>query len=545
MQPDSRSGMLAQAMAPERRRLRLAAAISAGAALVWPVQAALLAWSIGRLVADLPVPPLPVALGFVCLGLLRMALGLWAERLAQGAAETIISGLRDRILCAEAARATETAFGGPGSVAALAGEKLAMLAPWLMRYGPARARVAIVPPILLVLSFGQSWAAGLILLITGPLIPLFMALVGMAAKEASARQLAGIGTLNDLLVERLSALADIRLLGAGPQVAEGFASEAATLRQRSMAVLRLAFLSSTVLELFAAIGVAMMAVYVGFSLLGLLDFGTWGTPLTPAQGMFLLLLAPEFYQPLRDLAAAWHDRAAADALRDELDQWQAAPGPDRPGAGGRAEPLPGPADLSLTGCHLPSGACLPDIRIAAGEAVALVGPSGAGKTSALRLMAGLATAAPGEVRVAGGQKLDAATADGWRARIGWMPQRVHFPGATLDASLRLGREGDLGAAMEAAAAGHLTPRLRTRPGETGSGLSGGEARRLSLARALLTTPDVILADEPTADLDAETARAVTEGLLSQRARGATLVIATHDPALAARMDRIIHIGGAT
>lgn len=107
-----------------------------------------------------------------------------------------------------------------------------------------------------------------------------------------------------LLVERLSALLDIRLLGASDLVTTGFAAQAVDLRQSTMAVLRVAFLSSTVLELFAAIGVAMVVVYVGFSLLGALEFGTWGGALSPQSGIFLLLLAPEFYQPLRDLSAA-------------------------------------------------------------------------------------------------------------------------------------------------------------------------------------------------------------------------------------------------
>lgn len=138
-----------------------------------------------------------------------------------------------------------------------------------------RARVMVLPLVILGLAFWQSWAVGVVLLISGPLIPVFMALVGMAAKEASARQMAEIGTLNDFLVERLSALLDIRLLGARTAVLQGFERQAGDLRRRTMAVLGVVFLSSTVLELFAAIGVAMVAVYVGFSLLGALEFGAW------------------------------------------------------------------------------------------------------------------------------------------------------------------------------------------------------------------------------------------------------------------------------
>lgn len=309
----------------------------------------------------------------------------------------------------------------------------------------------------------------------------------------------------------------------------------------------MAFLSSSVLELFAAIGVAMVAVFVGFSLLGALEFGTWGGALSPQAGLFLLLLAPEFYQPLRDLSAAWHDKAAADAVFDERARHAADPGRPLPGTGGPAPRLPGPASLSLRGCRMPSGRVLPDIVIAPGERVALIGPSGAGKTSALRLMAGLEPGPmTGPVMVAG-QPLTAANADAWRARLGWMPQAPHFLTGSLRQNLTLGRSGDLAAALDVAAVKDVVramPQgLRTRLGETGGGLSGGEARRITLARAVHGGPDVILADEPTADLDPATARAVTEGLLAQ-SNGVTLVVATHDPALAARMDRVIDLGSA-
>ncbi len=257
----------------------------------------------------------------------------------------MVHAARAHIVAQEARRASDSAFGGAGSISALAGEKLDLLTPYITRYASARARVMVVPIVIFALALcgflGRSpWSCCL----SGPLIPVFMALVGMAAKDASRRQMVEIGTLNDLLVERLSALVDIRLLGAGKSVLEGFSTQASDLRQRTMAVLRVAFLSSTVLELFAAIGVAMVAVYVGFSLLGALEFGTWGGPLTPQAGIFLLLLAPEFYQPLRDLAAAWHDKASADAVFDELAAWEA--GADDASCWGRAGPqarLFGPA----------------------------------------------------------------------------------------------------------------------------------------------------------------------------------------------------------
>ncbi|MEZ5755564.1 MAG: ATP-binding cassette domain-containing protein [Paracoccaceae bacterium] len=531
---------------PASRGSRRAAMLSVLAGLVWPLQAAVVAWAIGALLEGQSPSSLGVALAFAGLGVIRAVLGMMAEGAAQAAAEAVVAQARAGMVAEEAQRMEDSALGGAGALSALAGEKLDLLAPHLVRFAPARARAMMLPPVLLMLAFWHSWAVGVILLVAGPLIPVFMALVGMAAKEASARQMAEIGTLNDFLVERLSALVDIRLLGAGPVVQAGFSQQAADLRRRTMAVLGVAFLSSTVLELFAAIGVAMVAVYVGFALLGALDFGSWGAALSPGAGIFLLLLAPEFFQPLRDLSAAWHDKAAALAVMEEHAAWAAVGGVRLPGTGGPAMPLPGPAGLSLLGCVTPSGRAIPDIVVQPGERVALVGPSGSGKTSALRLMAGLALPVQGRITVAG-QALSAETADGWRARLGWMPQSPHFLTGSLRANLTLGRPGDPAAALRAAAVDEVVsalPRgLDTRLGETGAGLSGGEARRITLARAVLAGPDILLADEPTADLDAETARAVTEGLLAQAARGATLIVATHDPALAARMDRIIHLDG--
>jgi ATP-binding cassette subfamily C protein CydD len=532
-------------LSPGRSLQKKAAVFAVLANLVWPVQAGLVAFALGGLLTGAQVSPFLLAAGFFMLGGLRVILGYKSEALAETAAQRVVHAARLQIVASEARRASDSAFGGAGSISALAAEKLDLLIPYITRYASARARVMILPFVIFALALWFSWAVAVVLMISGPLIPVFMALVGLAAKDASRRQMAEIGTLNDLLVERLSALVDIRLLGASKPVLDGFSAKASDLRHRTMAVLRVAFLSSTVLELFAAIGVAMVAVFVGFSLLGALEFGTWGGPLTPQAGIFLLLLAPEFYQPMRDLAAAWHDKAAAGAVFEDLSAWDGAETLTLLGQGAPESPLSGPASASLQGCALPGGAVLDDIAIAPGETVALMGPSGAGKTSVLRMIAGLLQPASGKVTVAG-QPLDQDTADAWRARIGWMPQSPHFLNASLRHNLTLGRATDPTQALELAAVGDvvagLPQGLHTRLGETGGGLSGGEARRITLARAILGAPDVILADEPTADLDAKTAAAVTQGLLTQAQRGATLIVATHDRNLAAKMDRIIRIG---
>ena len=543
--PDLSARMRAILLAPGQRDLRRSSVLSVLAGLIWPVQAACIAWALaGLLAGDAPAPLLAAAL-FAGAGTLRATVGYRAETYAQRAADAIIHTARADMVAKLGTRVDDSGMGGAGALAALAAEKLDLLGPFLTRYAPARARAAVLPLVILALAFWYSWAVGLVLLVAGPLIPVFMALIGLAAKEASARQMVEIGTLNDFLVERMTALPDIRLLGAGARVEADLASHATDLRERTMAVLRVAFLSSTVLELFAAIGVAMVAVYVGFSLLGQLGFGAWGGPLAPAAGIFLLLLAPEFFQPLRDLSAAWHDKAAADAVIDELTRFRAETNIPLLGEGARAQPLPGPASVELRGCVTPAGQKLPDITVAAGERVALVGPSGAGKTSALRLMAGLADPGTGSVQVAG-QALTSATADAWRARLGWMPQGVHFTTGSLRWNVTFGRDGDLADSLRAAAIDRVVAGLAKGPGtplgETGGGLSGGEARRITLARALHGHPDMILADEPTADLDQATAATVTDALLAQATRGTTLIVATHDPALMARMDRVIMLG---
>lgn len=542
--------LLASLLRPARSRVRFASMLTVGSSLVWVLQAAVVAWALGDLLApehQAGSGLLTTAIVFVALGVVRACLTYHAEGLLFAAGTRVVTQAREEIVRQEM---RTSGAGRAGSTAALASEKLDFILPYVTRYAPARARVMIVPLVILALGFWFSWAVGVVLLVSGPLIPVFMALVGMAAKEASLRQMADIGSLNDLLIERLAALVDIRLLDAGPAVISNFAESADQLRAKTMNVLRIAFLSSTVLELFAAIGVAMVAVYVGFALLGAIEFGSYGAPLSPTAGIFLLLLAPDFYQPLRDLSSAWHDKAAALAVAGELSDWRARPSPVMLGKGGRAEKLEGPAEIELQGVAVDAGNKLirfEDVTIAAGESVALMGPSGAGKTTLLRLIAGLTTPVEGRIIVSG-HELTTGTADAWRARLGWMPQAPHFINSSLADNVSFGQTGDLDEALRAAAVGSVVDALpggkQAHLGETGGGFSGGEARRITLARAIFAGPDILLADEPTADLDQATAAMVMAGLNELADRGCSLVVATHDVALAERMDRIIRIGAA-
>lgn len=533
--------------AAPKRMLRQSSSWALVSGVLWPLQAGLIAWVVAQWAAGtLDGAGWIAAAGFAALGIARAGADRMGARRAFAAADLAIAEQRRLLLDREALRMDRRV--SSADLAALLSEKLAMVGPYISRYTPAMSRTAVLPLVYLACTFYVSWIAGLILVVAGPLIPVFMALVGMAAKEASERQMAQIGDMNALLIDRIAALPDILLLNAADRSRAEFADKAEGLRKRTMAVLRVAFLSSTVLELFAAIGVAMVAVYTGFSLLGEITIGAWATPLTLGEGVFILLLAPEFFQPLRDLASAWHDKASADAVSAELDALAERDSPQVLGQGAPAPRLEGPGRLRMTGISLTrGGACraLPDLVVEPGESVALRGPSGVGKSTMLDLAVGLLRPETGEITVAG-HPLNDDTADAWRARVAFVPQSVHVPDVTLRTFLDPhGSGADLTGALARARASDivagLPEGLDTHLGETGAGVSGGEARRLLLARAFLSGADVILADEPTADLDRATAAEITAALADLRAEGRTVIVATHDAALCAAMDRVVDL----
>lgn len=547
---------LAEILAPVRRRLSLVSALSAMASLLWIPQAGAVAVLLSALISGEPGlfgPWISSAL-FLLIGILRAALSWAAGGIAFAAADQAISRERATLLAAQSRRSPVIAGRhSSAEIASLAADKLDLVAPYLTRYAPAMARTRVVPLAILAVAFSQSWVVGVILLASGPLIPVFMALVGLAARDASERQMQEVGSMNALLLERIRALTDLRLLDATRRTLEDFEAAADRLRRETMEVLRIAFLSSAVLELFSAIGVALVAVYVGFALIGELAFGAWATPLTVGEGIFLLLLAPDFFQPLRDLASAWHDKAAASAVAGEIAEIEEEPSVDILGEGTARPPLAGPATIATDNLVwvTPNGRRIefPNIAVEPGRTLALTGPSGSGKTTLLALLAGLAAPTGGEATIAG-ERLDDRTADAWRARLTWIGQTPHFSNESLRANLILSaplrddaRLADALAQASAEAIVRALPRgLDTRLGETGHGVSGGEARRLMVARALYSNADIVLADEPTADLDPGTAQAVSEGLLALAARGATLIVATHDMDLAARLERVVDLG---
>ncbi|MDB5774635.1 MAG: cydD [Herbaspirillum sp.] len=539
--------------------------LQTAASLLWLPQAGLLAHAIQEMTDGAGGAAIPLsAASILALGLVRTWCDVWGGRLVFKAARAGLSRLREQAVRSLAGRSPMDAERpASGLAASVIAEQAEAVLPYLTRYRSARLRATIVPLAIVVAVLPFSWIAALILLVAAPVIPLFMALVGWRAQEASEAQMLEIGGMNAFLLDRLRGLAALRTLGAVDITALRLRDAAQSLRRRTMAVLRIAFLSSAILELFSALGVAMAAVYIGFHLLGELHFGAWGKHLSLGQGLFILLLAPAFFEPLREVAGVWHDRAAGEAALNALDRlmvkgWSL---PEREGARECSDAVaPGVAECAapavlirdLQFSYPGAGAPVFDgygLHVAAGEKVAVMAVSGAGKSTLLSLIAGMAPAQGGVIAI-GGVPLSAATAAGLRARMAWIGQKPHIFAGSVRANVALGRP-DVGPAQIASTLrfASLDRVPQAHPGiglsEGGGGLSGGEAVRLALARAAAHPgAKLLLVDEPTAHLDRATARQVTDALL-QLAQGKTMIVATHDPVLAARMDRVIALDTVT
>lgn len=517
----------------------------------------MLAVGVGAISGGGGVPEVAIPAAIVAgLGILRATLDAAGGRLAFRAARRELS-LHRSLATAALARRSPLDSGRPASglAASVLGEQAEAIVPYLARFRPVRMKATVVPLVMLVCILPISWVAALVLALCAPLIPIFMALIGWRAQAASERHLAETGGINAFLLDRLRGLATIRALDAVDATALRLRADAESLRVRTMAVLKIAFLSSAVLEFFAALGIAANAVYVGFSLLGSIDIGTWEGRLTLTQGLFILLLAPAFFEPLRELSTVWHDRANGEAALAALKDLASSPQTILGGGDAKSSVSIGLASVEIEGVvfrHGPERKPVVDrfdLCVAPGEHVALWGASGSGKTTILSLIAGLARHEAGVIRI-GGMPLRDDTADGLRRRMAWIGQSPHVFAGSIMRNIALGRTGIDGNAVASALGGVALDQVFTAErvaavGEGGLGLSGGEALRLALARMMVDEyADIILADEPTAHLDAQTATAVTDALFAL-AKGRILIVATHDPVLAGRLDRIVRMDART
>jgi len=411
------------------------------------------------------------------------------------------------------------------------------------RFAPARMAAAVAPLLVIAAVAVASPVAAGILLATLVPFGLVMALAGGAAAEESRRQFLALERLSGLFLDRVRALPLVLAFQAEGAVTRDLSVAADDLARRTIRVLRVAFLSSGALEFFAALSVALVAVYCGFNLLRLLPFPV-PEQLDLKRAFFALALAPEVYAPLRRLAAAYHDRQAAEAAALTL---AALPAPVPPAPAVTFDAPPAIRFQAVTVTYAAGEASVFDgfdLDVAPGEVVALLGPSGSGKTTLLNLLLGLAPLSGGEVSI-GDQRL--SHLGSIAASVAWAGQSpVVLPGTLAD-NLALARPGaareDLARAARAVGLDAVLfgrDGLDTRLDERGAGLSGGERRRLGLARALLKPAPILLLDEPTADLDATSEQALLP-ILRQAARGRTTLIATHSEAVAALADRVVRL----
>ena len=417
------------------------------------------------------------------------------------------------------------------------------LEPYYARYLPQKTLALLIPVAILAFVVPRDWISGLVLVASAPLIVVFMVLVGSGAERRNRRQWRELARMGAHFLDVLQGLTTLKLFGASRREADVIARVSDEYRRSTMAVLRIAFLSSLVLEFFSAVGIALVAVLVGFRLLQ----GHLGLE----AGLFVLLLAPEYYLPLRTLGTHYHARmeaiASAERIVDLLDA--PAPGP----AGATARPVLGRSfDVRFDDVHFawaPGREALrgASFTLQAGRVTALVGPSGAGKSTVLNLLLDFAQAQRGRVLV-GGHDLAGIDPEHWRTHVAWLPQRPHlFEGSILD-NIRL---GNAGASIEAVrAAAHEAdadefirklPRGYDTPvGERGQNLSGGQVQRIALARAFLKDAPLVLMDEATASLDPETEQRVVAAL-ARLARGRSLLVVAHRLRTVVAADHIVAI----
>ena len=437
-----------------------------------------------------------------------------------------------------------------GGLTAAVLEQVEAVDGYFSRYRPQQWLAALGPLMIVLAVLPFSWAAAAILLLTAPLIPLFMVLVGWGARQKQTEQMLAMQRMGGHFLDMIRGLPTLRLLDAHHRMGDEVAKVADAFRQRTMSVLRLAFLSGTVLEFFSSVAIALTATYFGLSLLGHLNFGFYGNTLDLKLALFVLLLAPEFYQPLRDLGTHYHARAealaAAHALREILEADSPQP------TGGDERPAHSPPSLRLESVDFAHRAGEPvltqcQIDVAGGEAVAIQGPSGGGKTTLLRLILGQLSPDNGQVLV-GGVPMGDLDVMAWRERVAWMSQHPRLMAATLADNLRVARsDADNAVLLQAIEFAGLLPWFQTLPegldtllGEGGRSLSGGQLRRLALARVCLRRADVLLLDEPTASLDADTEALVVSRLARLR-QGCTVVVLTHRSAPLALADRVLYL----
>ena len=500
-------------------------------------QMALLATMLHKMIIEHQSPQtflVELGLLFVCFS--GRALLTWLrERTGFKAGQTLRLHLREQIMAKLVEIGPMSMQQKPaGSWATLMLEQVENLHNFYARYLPQQFLSVIVPMIILCFVFPINWAAGLILFATLPLLPIFMALAGIKAVEANQRNIGVLSRISGQFLDKLRGLETIRLFGQAEKQTEQIYQSTEEFRISTMDVLKMAFLSSAVLEFFTAVSIAVMAVYFGFIYLGELDFGYYGTGVSLFIGFFCLMLAPEFYQPLRDLGVFYHDKAAAIGAADDIErflnqqvtQLQTDLQKDLPNR---------PLEIIAKDCMIlsPQGKALTkplNFTIMAQQHIALVGQSGAGKSSLMNMLLGFLPY-QGSVTINGIELCELNLAQ-YRQKLAWVGQNPQLIKGSLRENILLGNpnasESELDRALALSKADEFVYRLGldSQVQDANAGISGGQAQRIAIARALLRDYELLLLDEPTASLDMQSEQQVLSAL-QHLSRTQTTLMITH------------------
>ncbi len=510
------------------------------------------AWMLAQVFAELA---LQQSFSMVFLGVALLAMlvrgmsGFVRDGLSAAASREIRYGLRARLI-------TTLTFLGParlnidedGGLSTRIYEQVDALDDYFSRYLPQVFMVSFIPCAILLAVLPVSWVAFVIFMVTAPLVIIFMIFVGHKAAQANRKQFSVLSMLSNQFMDLNQGLAELKRLQQCEQAKQRLSNSASAYQRTTMKVLRLAFLSTATLELFASLAIAMVALYLGLGLLEALPWQLGESPVTLTQAMFLLLLAPEFYLPLRQLGNDYHAKQKAEAAATdlmEISQFtekttleQAVSWAEKSMGYKQANQQGGDNLISFEGfAWQESGRTrLGDInaQLDKGERVWLSGESGVGKSSLLHVLLGFEKGYSGQLMVAGEdfRQLDMKA---WRQRLAWLPQKPEWVNGSIRRNLLLGIEGacqeDIEQALEDSQCAEfiqaLPNGLETKLNEMGGGLSGGQMQRLAIARALLSKADVWLLDEPCSGLDADTAKAVL-ATLEKASKGKTMLVISHD-----------------
>ncbi|MEJ2453355.1 MAG: thiol reductant ABC exporter subunit CydD [Candidatus Thiodiazotropha sp.] len=486
---------------------------------------------------------MPWLWGLLAIFITRALLAWASERAAHDAAQQVKLNLRaalyDKLCRLGPAYLSEQRT---GDLVNTLSDGVEALEAYYARFLPAISLMALVPLSILVFVFPIDWISGLVMLATAPLIPFFMILIGKGAERRNQQQWQRLAYMSAHLLDTIQGLTSLKLFNASRREAAVIARISDDYRRTTLSVLRIAFLSAFALEFFATVSIAIVAVLIGFRLFwGELDF---------LYGFFVLLLAPEFYLPLRNLGTHYHARMAAIGAAEKMLEILESPLPEKHEEAKEPLLIEGPIGLHLSGVGFtyPDGRRAlrsVDLSINAGERVAIVGPSGAGKSTLLNLLLGFQPPAEGEIRI-NGQPLGTLDPKSWHRHIAWVPQRAHlFQGSVTD-NIRLAwPDADQAAVEQAARLAHADDFIRQLPqgydtavGEGGRVLSGGQIQRIALARAFLKDAPLVILDEATAHLDLESERSIQQAM-ETLAQGRTLILIAHRLSTLSGIPRIL------